>query len=143
MDCLSNWIHLKIKMPCVHWGILLFRLNLVQAELHSNLNVCALSGVYIFCPEYFLGTVCPTLNDIWYLACGGARAEGVHAEFWAWHMLIKNLLFSLVIHVAPDSLNKQEDKSEEMHCGKTWISSLGKTSQLCHLAEQIIVKGKV
>ena len=26
------------------------------------------------------------LDDIWYV--GRARAERVHAEFWAWHMLV-------------------------------------------------------
>ena len=26
----------------------------------------------------------PYLDDIWYV--GRARAEGAHAEFWAWHM---------------------------------------------------------
>ena len=35
----------------------------------------------------FLGNRMPYLDDIWYV--GGARAEVVHAEFWAWHMLIK------------------------------------------------------
>ena len=32
----------------------------------------------------------PLLDDIWYV--GRARAEGAHAEFWAWHMLIKDLI---------------------------------------------------
>ena len=30
------------------------------------------------------------LDDMWYV--GGARAEVLHAEFWAWHMLIKYLI---------------------------------------------------
>ena len=32
----------------------------------------------------------PYLDDIWYV--GGARAEVAHAEFWAWHMLMKYLI---------------------------------------------------
>ena len=31
------------------------------------------------------------LDDIWYV--GGPRAKGAHAEFWAWHMLIKYLTY--------------------------------------------------
>ena len=29
-------------------------------------------------------------DGIWYV--GGSRAGGAHAEFWAWHMLIKYLI---------------------------------------------------
>ena len=31
----------------------------------------------------------PYLDDIWFV--GGARVEGVHAEYGAWHMAIPNL----------------------------------------------------
>ena len=31
----------------------------------------------------FLGNRMPHLGDIWYV--GRARAEGAHAEFWAWY----------------------------------------------------------
>ena len=63
-------------------------LNLVQRL--SNLNVCALSAVHIFLSGAFLGNRMLYLDDIWYV--GGARAEGMHAEFWAWHMLINHLI---------------------------------------------------
>ena len=29
----------------------------------------------------------PYIDDMWYV--GGTSAEGVHANFWAWHMLMK------------------------------------------------------
>ena len=34
----------------------------------------------------FLGNRMSHPDDIWYV--GRARAEGAHAEFWAWHMLV-------------------------------------------------------
>ena len=35
-------------------------------------------------------------GDIWYV--GGARAKGWHAEFWAYHMLIKNRYLIFIIY---------------------------------------------
>ena len=32
---------------------------------------------------------------------GGPRAEGAHAEFWAWHMLIKYLIYIIYAKTCP------------------------------------------
>ena len=39
------------------------------------------------------------LFDIWYV--GGPRTEGAHAEFWAWHMLIKYLTHIIYAKTCP------------------------------------------
>ena len=39
-------------------------------------------------------------DDIWYV--GGARAEVAHAEFWAWHMLIKYLICIIYAKICPE-----------------------------------------
>ena len=53
----------------------------IQMSLHHRTHF--LSGT-------FLGKRMPYLDDIWYV--GEATVEGVHAELWAWHMLIKYLI---------------------------------------------------
>ena len=45
-------------------------------------SVFYLSGAYLRNNVTYLGDICYV---------GGARAEVVHAEFWAWHMPIKYL----------------------------------------------------
>ena len=40
------------------------------------------------------------LDDIW--CVGGARAEVVHAEFWAWHMPIKYLICIIYAKMCPE-----------------------------------------
>ena len=42
----------------------------------------------------------PYLDNIWYV--GGARAEGAHAEVWAWHMLIKYLICIIYAKNCPE-----------------------------------------
>ena len=66
----------------------------------SNPNVCAACGVrraasavrrpWFFCPEH-IGNRMTYLDDIWYV--GGSRSEVAHAEFWAWQMPIKYLIW--------------------------------------------------
>ena len=66
----------------------------VSPELSSGrdlvIHFCAPCAVPIFLSGAFLRNRMPYLDDIWYV--GGARAEVVHAEFWVWHMLIKDLI---------------------------------------------------
>ena len=50
-------------------------------------------------PGAFLGNRMPSLDDIW--CVGGARAEVVHAAFWAWHMLIKYLICIIYANICP------------------------------------------
>ena len=64
----------------------------VSPELSSGRDIAIqmsvrrpVSAVCIFLSRAFLGNCMFHLDDIWYV--GGARAEGVHAEFWACHML--------------------------------------------------------
>ena len=52
----------------------------------------------------FLGNRMPYLDDIWYV--GGARAEVVHAEFWAWHMLIKYLICIIYSKHCPEHFSR-------------------------------------
>ena len=77
---------------------LLSRLNLVQEDLVIQMSVRRAPSsavcrpcffVFCFLSGAFLGNRMPYLDNIWYV--GGARAEVAHAEFWAWHMLIKYL----------------------------------------------------
>ena len=42
----------------------------------------------------------PYLVDIWYV--GGARAEVVNAEFWAWHMSSKYLICIIYAKICPE-----------------------------------------
>ena len=52
----------------------------------------------------FLGNRMPYLDDIWYV--GGARAEVVHAEFWAWHMVIKYLICIIYSKHCPEHFSQ-------------------------------------
>ena len=40
------------------------------------------------------------------------------------------LCVSQLIYIAQDSINTQKHETEEMHCGKTWIYSLGVTQKV-------------
>ena len=48
-------------------------------------------GFVFFLIGAFLGNRMVYVDDIWYV--GGPRAESLQAEFWAWHMLIKYLIY--------------------------------------------------
>ena len=67
----------------------------VSPELSSGrdlvIQMRRAASVYFFFFFFFfcLRKCMHYLDDIWYV--GWARAEVVHAEFWAWHMLIKYL----------------------------------------------------
>ena len=41
--------------------------------------------------QYIWENGMPYLNGIWWV--GEAKAKGVHAGFWAWHMILTNLYF--------------------------------------------------
>ena len=58
------------------------------------------STVYIFLSGAFLGVPYAYLDDIWCL--GGAMAEGVHAEFLVWHMIIKYLICIIYAKNCPE-----------------------------------------
>ena len=58
------------------------------------------SAICVFLSGGFLGNRMPHLDDIWYV--GGARAEVTHAEFWAWHMLIKYLICIIYAKICPE-----------------------------------------
>ena len=55
---------------------------------HCNPNVCAPSAVRrpYFLSRAFLENRMPYLDGIWYV--GVAKAEGAHAKFLAWYMLV-------------------------------------------------------
>ena len=64
----------------------LYKSIIVSPELNSGrdlaIQMCP-CAVRIFLFGAFLGNRMTYLDDIWYV--GGPRAEGVCAEFWAWH----------------------------------------------------------
>ena len=51
--------------------------------------------------------------------------------------------FSLTIYVVLNTLNTQKNKTEEMHCGKTWISSLLPSTPISESTASTELKGRI